>query len=119
MSKRISVLQIKSFNIKTFVSYIKAISQEFKSNVYLKVQQNGKSYKCLPIPKIIFEWESIQEAHAKDLMKTVTVHNQINYERIKDTIANQSMLSLDFSIEQKYWEIITSWTTHSKARRNV
>ena len=43
-----------------------------------------------------------QKAHAKDLMKTVTVHNQINYEKIKDTIANQSMLSLDFSIEQKY-----------------
>lgn len=43
-----------------------------------------------------------QKAHAKDLMKTVTVHNQINYEKIKDTITNQSMLSLDFSIEQKY-----------------
>lgn len=43
-----------------------------------------------------------QKAHAKDLMKTVTVHNQINYEKIKDTIANQSMLLLDFSIEQKY-----------------
>ena len=43
-----------------------------------------------------------QKAHAKDLMKTVTVHNQINYEKIKDTIANQSMLSLDFSTEQKY-----------------
>lgn len=43
-----------------------------------------------------------QKAHAKYLMKTVTVHNQINHEKIKGTIANQSMLSLDFSVEQKY-----------------
>ena len=61
VSDRVSVLQIKLSNTEKRAYNIKETSSEFKSSVSVKVQQNGVSYKCLPIPKITIKREFIPD----------------------------------------------------------
>ena len=58
---RVSVLQIKLSNIKKRACKSKETSPEFKNSLSLKVQRNGESYKCLPIPKITIKREFIPD----------------------------------------------------------
>ena len=61
VSDKVSVLQIKLSNTKKCAYNIKETSSEFKNSVSLKVQRNGESYKCLPIPKITIKHEFIPD----------------------------------------------------------
>ena len=61
VSDRVSVLQIKLYNTEKRAYNIKETSSEFKNSVNLKVQRNGESYKCLPIPKIRIKREFIPD----------------------------------------------------------
>ena len=63
VSDSVSVLQIKLSNTET---------SEFKNNVSLKVQRDGKSYKCLPIPKIINKCEFILDP--KHIISIISVY---------------------------------------------
>ena len=59
MPDRASVLQIKLSNTKKCSYNIKEAYSKFKNRVSSKVQQNGESYKCLPILKITIKREFI------------------------------------------------------------
>ena len=75
---RVSVLQIKLSNTEKRAYNIKESSSEFKNSESLKVQRNGESYKCPPIPKITIKRDFIPNPkHITNIIKVYTPTSQL------------------------------------------
>ena len=78
MLDRVSVLQIKLSNTEKRAYNIKESSSEFKNSESLKVQRNGESYKCPPIPKITIKRDFIPNPkHITNIIKVYTPRSQL------------------------------------------
>ena len=77
MSDRFTVLQIKLSNSEKCTYNIKETSSESKDSVSMKVQQNGKSYKWLSIPKITIKQEFIPGP--KHIISIINVYAPTNH----------------------------------------
>ena len=61
-----------------YVRIIKESSSEFKNSESLKVQRNGESYKCPPIPKITIKRDFIPNPkHITNIIKVYTPRSQL------------------------------------------